>query len=55
MIDRLLGRGKLDAGEEMYLDAISDLVACDEDAHHPIEPASDADILRHFLEAKGVT
>ena len=39
----------------MYLDALSDLVAAYEDAHHAIEPASDADMLRHLLEAKGVT
>ena len=39
----------------MYLDALSDLVASYEDAHYPIEPASDADMLRHLMEAKGVT
>jgi HTH-type transcriptional regulator/antitoxin HigA len=26
-----------------------------EDEHHAIEPASDADMLRHLMEAKGVT
>jgi HTH-type transcriptional regulator/antitoxin HigA len=30
-------------------------VATYEDAHHAIEPASDADMLRHLLEAKGIT
>jgi HTH-type transcriptional regulator/antitoxin HigA len=39
----------------MYLDALSDLVAAYEDEHHAIEPASDADMLRHLMEAKGVT
>jgi HTH-type transcriptional regulator / antitoxin HigA len=39
----------------MYLDALSDLVAAYEDDHYAIEPASDADMLRHLLEAKGVT
>ena len=39
----------------MYLDALSDLVAAYEDEHYPIEPASDADMLRHLMEAKGVT
>ena len=39
----------------MYLDALSDLVASYEDQHHPIAPASDADMLRHLMEAKGVT
>jgi HTH-type transcriptional regulator / antitoxin HigA len=55
VIDRLLGRGELDAGEEIYVETISDLVACYEDAHHPIGPASDADMFRHLLEAEGVT
>src|SRR5882762_1331925 len=55
VIDRLLAQGELDDGEEMYLDALSDLVAAHEDEHYAIEPASDADMLRHLLEAKGVT
>ena len=55
VMDRLLAKGRLDHGEEMYLDALSDLVAAYEDEHHAIEPASDADMLRHLMEAKGVT
>ena len=55
MIDRLLTQGKMDDGEEMYLDALSDLVAAYEDVHCPIAPASDADMLRHLMAAKGVT
>src|SRR5262245_48884966 len=55
VMDRLLTRGDLDGGEEMYLDALSDLVAGYEDEHYAIAPASDADMLRHLLEAKGVT
>ena len=55
VMDRLLARGKLDDGEEMYLDALSDLVAAYEDEHLAIEPASDAEMLRHLMEAKGVT
>ena len=54
-MDRLLAKGKLNYGENMYLDALSDLVASYEDQHYPIEPASDADMLRHLMEAKGVT
>ena len=54
VLDRLLGKGKLDDGEEMYLDTLSDLVASYEDEHHAIAPASDADMLRHLMEAKGV-
>jgi HTH-type transcriptional regulator/antitoxin HigA len=55
VMDRLLAKGELDDGKELYLDALSDLVAAYEDAHHAIEPASDADMLRHLMEAKGVT
>ena len=55
VMDRLLARGKLDDGEATYLDALSDLVGVFEDEHHGIEPASDADMLRHLLDAEGVT
>ena len=54
VMDRLLAKGKLDAGEEMYLDALSDLVGVYEDEHHATAPASDADMLRHLMDAKGV-
>ena len=55
VLDRLLAKGELDDGQETYLDALSDLVAVYEDTYHAIKPASDADMLRHLLEAKGVT
>jgi HTH-type transcriptional regulator/antitoxin HigA len=55
VMDWLLKRGKLDEGEATYLDALSDLVAAYEDVHESIEPAADADMLRHLLEAKDVS
>ena len=55
VMDRLLAWGELDDGGEMYLDALSDLVTAYEDEHYAIEPASDADMLRHLMEARGVT
>ncbi len=55
VMDRLLASGELNSGEEMYLEALSDLVASYEDEHHAIEPASDADMLRHLMEAKAVS
>lgn len=55
VLDNLMAKGRLEAGEEMYVDALSDLIAAYEDDHYPIEPASDADMLRHLLDAKGVT
>ena len=54
VLDRLLAKGALDDGEDMYLDALSDLVASYEDEHHAVAPASDADMLRHLMKAKGV-
>jgi HTH-type transcriptional regulator/antitoxin HigA len=55
MIDRLTDKKKLDGGEQAYLEALSDLVVVYEDQHHEIPEASDADLLRHLMEAKGVT
>ncbi len=55
VMDRILAKGKLDQGEELYLDALSDLVETYEYNHETIEPASDADMLRHLMEAKGVS
>jgi HTH-type transcriptional regulator/antitoxin HigA len=55
VMDRLLAKVRFDQGEEMYLDALSDLVVAYEHEHYAIEPASDADMLRHLMEAKGVT
>lgn len=52
VMDRLLAKGRLSAGEALYLDALSDLTAAYEDEHHAIPPASDADMLSHFLDAK---
>lgn len=55
VMDRLLVGGKLSSGEELYLDALSDLVAAYEDEHYRLEPASDAGMLRHLMEAKGIS
>jgi HTH-type transcriptional regulator / antitoxin HigA len=54
-MDHLLAQGQLDEGAEIYLDALSDLVGAYEDEHYAIAPASDADMLRQLMEAKGVT
>jgi HTH-type transcriptional regulator / antitoxin HigA len=55
IMDHLLAQGELHGGAEMYLDALSDLVAIYEDQNYAIAPASDADMLRHLMDAKGVT
>ncbi len=55
MLDRLTDKKNLDGGEQAFLDALSDLIAVYEDRYHPIPVATDADLLRHLMEAKGVT
>ena len=55
VMDRLLARGSLDDGAETYLDALSDLVGSYEDEHHAIAPASDSEMLRHLMDARGVS
>jgi HTH-type transcriptional regulator/antitoxin HigA len=55
VMDSLLRQGELDEGAMTYLDALSDLVAVYEDEHHAIEPASDADMLRHLMETRGLS
>lgn len=55
VMDRLLAQGELDDGRRMYLDALSDLVAAYEDVHYHVPPPCDADMLRHLMEARGVT
>jgi HTH-type transcriptional regulator/antitoxin HigA len=54
-VDRLSSQAALDEGQTMYLDALCDLVETYEQEHCPVEPASDAEMLRHLMEAKGVT
>ena len=55
VVDKLLAKQNLDEGKEVYLDALSDLIGTFEDEHHRIEPASDADMLRHFMDAKAIS
>ena len=55
VMDALLAQGKLSAGKELYLDALSDLVAAYEDEHYRIQPASDAEMLRHLMESLGIS
>ena len=48
VMDQLLAQGVLDEGEEMYLDALSDLVAAYEDEHYGLLP-SGRERARHKL------
>jgi HTH-type transcriptional regulator/antitoxin HigA len=54
-IDELLRRPQLTPAEEDYLAVLSDLVKQFESNAHPMMPVSDADLLRHLIEAKGVS
>src|SRR4051794_36379992 len=55
IIDALIDQDKLSPDEEDYLDVLSDLVKKYETEHHPIPPVSDAEMLRHLIEARGTT
>lgn len=55
LVDELTDREDLDEWEKDYLDVLSDLIERAEAELYPIEPVSDAEMLAHLLEAKGVT
>jgi HTH-type transcriptional regulator / antitoxin HigA len=55
VMDSLLDLGALSSDEQDYLDVLADLVERYETDHHPIPPLSDADLLRHLIEAKETT
>ena len=55
LIDELIDRSDLDQAERDYLDVLSDLTRRYEAVAYPIEPVSDAVLLAHLIEAKGVT
>jgi HTH-type transcriptional regulator/antitoxin HigA len=55
MVDSLLDRRDLAAGEEDYLEVLGDLIERYESEAHPMAPVSDAEMLRHLIEAKGVS
>jgi HTH-type transcriptional regulator/antitoxin HigA len=54
-VDSLLGQPSLSQEEEDYLEVLSDLVHRYESQAHPMLPVSDAELLRHLIEARGVS
>jgi HTH-type transcriptional regulator / antitoxin HigA len=54
MVNSLLDWDQLDPDEQDYLDVLGDLVEKYETKHHPLPPLDD-DMLRHLIEARGVT
>jgi HTH-type transcriptional regulator / antitoxin HigA len=55
VINSLIDRDALSPDEEDYLDVLGDLVKKYETEHHPQPPVSDAEMLRHRIEARGTT
>jgi HTH-type transcriptional regulator / antitoxin HigA len=55
MVDSLLDRKDLAPEEEDYLEVLGDLIEQYESKAHPIPPVSDVEMLRHLIEAKGVS
>jgi len=56
IIDELVTRTvPLDYGESAYLDVLSDLTAKYESLVHPIQPATDAEVLALLIDAGGMT
>jgi HTH-type transcriptional regulator / antitoxin HigA len=55
VIDQLLDQARLAGEERDYLDVLSTLVENYEGQHRPMPPVSDAEMLRHLVEAKNVT
>jgi HTH-type transcriptional regulator / antitoxin HigA len=49
VIDRLLDKGSLAGAEQMYLDALTDLVETYEDAHVPMPARTGLDALRFLM------
>jgi hypothetical protein len=55
VIDTLIVRGDLDDGKQDYLDILTNTVEKYEDDEHPMSPVSDSAMLRHLIEARGIT
>jgi HTH-type transcriptional regulator / antitoxin HigA len=55
MLDRLSDRESLAPEEDDYLEVLATLVEAYETAHEPEPVVSAAEMLRHLIEAKGVT
>lgn len=53
-MDRLFAKGQLTKGELAYLDTLSELVMAYENIHHSMPTPSDAALLQHLMDARGV-
>jgi HTH-type transcriptional regulator / antitoxin HigA len=55
LIEELMVKAKLNAGESAYFEVLSELVQDYENEHHAIPPASDADLLAFLIDQKETT
>jgi len=55
MVDSLLDRESLSAAESDYLEVLSDIVRRYESEEHPLPSVSDAELVRHLIEARAIT
>jgi HTH-type transcriptional regulator/antitoxin HigA len=55
VVDSLLDRKDIAPEEGDYLEVLGDLIESYESEAHPIAPVSDVAMLRHLIEAKGVS
>jgi HTH-type transcriptional regulator/antitoxin HigA len=55
VLDGLLDREDLSPDEEAYMEVLEKLVTDYEREHHSIPPVPDQELLRHLIDAKGVT
>lgn len=55
VVDLLLAKRRLSKDEDDYLDVLGDLIHKYEKSAHPIEPASDAEMLKHLLESRDLS
>lgn len=55
VLNTLLDRPKLAQDEKDYRDVLGDLIHQFESEYYPPEPVSDAEMLRHLIEAKEAT
>jgi len=55
VVDSLLTGGPLDEGEELYLEALSDLIALYESQHVPISAPDDVELLKHLMDSQPIS
>ena len=55
VLESMMDQPKRDAGEDADMDTLAELVETYEDDHHSIPPASDADMVQHLLNTRGMS